>query len=930
MWALLCAVTAAAQITPSARTVYKNRGPLVPYKFVVSLSDAGSCTFSSATDSNAEFAAGMIETVYQSGTKILVDWRLQLNTWSLTAIPDIPYVQNITITFDGGCAAAILPVTMIVRTPHPPGTATYLKSPPVECTVAAQAPAGTTAAGVCISTEELYAAGEKTRKPALFGGTYVDPLFGSKHVTLAPKGEQHSYSARTPWSATGQYLHTYSNGVHNVYRASDGTKWASGLPTAGSMSPFADDEYFYFNARQLRHVRFRAGSGQRTDTLLLDMGIAPYNWTTNLRDGGTGDIPSDGWWAFLSTDAPNQACVLKVAGVTAANVASIDWHSRLYCGSWAGYGQTSLDSVHVTNRDSTTGKTYVIVLSNAGSPTRALIYSINETARTLDFEFDGPEYPDTPNSTAFNGDGIVQAGEEVWAFTGQHSDVVSAADGRQFIVLQMGLGISLGRWIVAAHIAKGRDMFVHESCGGGLKMLYPTQFPPATLLDAHFSGTNHGVVGITHENVPVPAGFQIAEIGSTAPARIGLLRTQLTAVNASAGTLHMAVQPGCTNVGDYCLAAGVAVRLETTGTLPAPLVAGSTYYVESSGGAGTSLCGATPCVTLATARGGSRIVLSDGGSGTHHLVQLHGLSTGTVIVAGTYGPSVQFRCMEGAWAVTVVNDREFTLNGSDCTAEPAAYNNKAAYYVQGARNYSPFRGMLVAANPETGEVRHLAHHRTFRTTLNVYTGYQGLAFGALSRDGKAFAYRAGFGIPYGNSTGYVETEMRLPEQPRVTSVVSAAANAALFRYTSPAPCGLSVSADRELAGVTAIDLPAKDFGERLLAGLLPETQYFYRLVCGNHTPAVEIRNGQFRTTGNPQDPVRLTVEATGIWRAARLVVDYGSTPAVTDGSASIACSEGNVCSVTAETAGGLVYLRQRQVDADGTTLSETAVQPVTI
>lgn len=150
-----------------------------------------------------------------------------------------------------------------------------------------------------------------------------------------------------------------------------------------------------------------------------------------------------------------------------------------------------------------------------------------------------------------------------------------------------------------AVVSAGTNNFLltaDSAVAGGVKWAAPASIPTGVSLD--FMGTPS----------LIPSGY-LAEDGSNV-SRVTFAALFAVLIKAANATISNA-SPGVVTWNAHGLANGDVVKFFTSGALPSPLVAGTTYFVVN---------GTTNTFNVAATEGGAAINTTTGGSGTHTAV----------------------------------------------------------------------------------------------------------------------------------------------------------------------------------------------------------------------------------------------------------------------------------------------------------------------
>lgn len=307
---------------------------------------------------------------------------------------------------------------------------------------------------------------------AAWGHTIRKMTSGPEDLSDETTGQSlHSYSAVTAYSRSGlNFWSEKSNGSETgssqLIRISDLTLLRNNQDLASNyMIPstiYEGTVEHRTDGHTIRKTVMDPVTGITVSTEDYEMNTAPF-FITTMDHGGTSDMTSDGWWAFID-DGGDRVCAVNMAGITTSN-----YLSHVYCGPLGDAYQGSAranDTAHVTQRDRRTGERYVAIYGFQ----HVAFYAVNVGAQRLDYWIT-PEAPDgleQCNVSFGNGDGHWQLGE--CGMPAGHSDFVEW-DGGQYWVAVADFNTMNERWQIAVDISAGPDMFVPVEFGGGLYML---------------------------------------------------------------------------------------------------------------------------------------------------------------------------------------------------------------------------------------------------------------------------------------------------------------------------------------------------------------------------------------------------------------------------------------------------------------------------
>ena len=349
------------------------------------------------------------------------------------------YRGTITISSQAGTQSVSVSWTVVPRGPDPKFS--YLAGPS-GCTQ----PDGFPDAALCTP---LNPAPLGKFQPPPVGGAYADPNFGASVRIMTPPKVFHTYSTPNPLSAKNKYLMTWDfNGIYDVLYAATAKVARKDVKAGENFFWDAyDDEVFYIVSGSAIN-KYDMAKGQ--NTALIDYSRDGHGFT-QIKRGGTGDTSKDNWISFW---APNekQVCALDLTKI------------KTYCadyGSAPGVPYGTIDYTLISKgADKTSGKRYVIVV--AGDPG---VYSVNTATGKLDFEFRGPEDPESNG----NHNGVCDPGEKCMYLS--HSDTFEDSAGVQYLVSNISRGTNAPCEVplVTYKLNKATDILKPVELGGGQK-----------------------------------------------------------------------------------------------------------------------------------------------------------------------------------------------------------------------------------------------------------------------------------------------------------------------------------------------------------------------------------------------------------------------------------------------------------------------------
>ena len=191
--------------------------------------------------------------------------------------------------------------------------------------------------------------------------------------------------------------------------------------------------------------------GARKVSTLIDYSKDVHRFTS-IQSGGTGDTSKDNWLPFW---APNehQVCALDLDQV------------RTYCADYTHIPGLPVGFIDFTliakGVDRKTGKRYVVLVA---VPSLA-VFSVNQAAARLDFEYRGPENPESKG----NHDGVCDAGEKCLATP--HTDTFEDSSGTQYLVFNSDTQSPCEFSLATYRINAGAKILIDAELGGGRKRI---------------------------------------------------------------------------------------------------------------------------------------------------------------------------------------------------------------------------------------------------------------------------------------------------------------------------------------------------------------------------------------------------------------------------------------------------------------------------
>ncbi len=238
--------------------------------------------------------------------------------------------------------------------------------------------------------------------------------------------------------------------------------------------------------------------------------------------------------------------------------------------------------------------------------------------------------------------------------------------------------------------------------------------------------------------------------------------------------------------------------------------------------------------------------------------EAHGYKTGdSVLIAGARG----ITSINGVFKITFTGATTFTLDGHGCTGSYVADSGHSTLNRANAPN-RPNRQEIVVLRPGH-EVRRIAVHRAKIYQGGDLLGYFAAPRASLSRDGQFIAFASNFGHPEHPSVWIADTGVPLATTRLLVKSVEVTDATAIFNYEVPAGedgATILVSSNPSLTNpvVSEPDGSSDTSRQYVVSGLLPQTNYWYRITTGRYAT-----QGQFRTEARASGSARLHIERGG-------------------------------------------------------------------
>jgi hypothetical protein len=361
-----------------------------------------------------------------------------LRGWMAEAKAAGSYDETVVITPQNGRPVNITVAYTVV--PRLPGPAFRYLSGPVGCKQTRDFPDADT----CVIPRDWP---NPMPAPAK-GSSYRDPNFAATVHVLTDPGCNHPYSTPTAISAGNTHVLVWCKDRVEVLDARSGNV----VYTPPSHNRSArwdardDNVYYYMEGAVMKKVNVAT----RQVSTLVDYSKDPHHFS-KIESGGTADTSKDNWNPFW---APNehQICVVDLD------------HARTYCADYTripGPAVTDIDfSMIAKGIDRPTGKRYVLLVA---MPALA-VFSVNQPAGKLDFEYRGPEDPEGHG----NHDGVCDPGEKCLGTP--HTDTLEDSAGIQYLVIN-GQAAPCELALATYRLNAGPKILLPVELGGGRKRI---------------------------------------------------------------------------------------------------------------------------------------------------------------------------------------------------------------------------------------------------------------------------------------------------------------------------------------------------------------------------------------------------------------------------------------------------------------------------
>jgi hypothetical protein len=382
----------------------------------------------------------------------------------------------------------------------------------------------------------------------------------------------------------------------------------------------------------------------------------------------------------------------------------------------------------------------------------------------------------------------------------------------------------------------------------------------------------------------------------------------VSSVDASADTITTSAAHG------YPESHGVRFTV-SGGTLPAPLVAGTTYYVRDS---------TASAFKVSASRGGAAIDITSAGSGTISVTPqatayfvVNATADTFQISASSGGPAIGFGYDLGITFPVVVYD---CINGCQWSMSSIT---------RGAAN-------TTAASHAAGDAVDLLYFRFADVHItDAVGGYQ-----HSLRSGTSFGYRAPTGLRawhwvQGNALGksLQGNALQWPHAPRDRIgglAVSAGSAAARFAFTAPdaSACKLFLNTAAPESSSDASDATIASGSRRrvhVASGLSASATYHYRLTCGTARVSGTVNT---IAAGAPSSRDVELAPAANL-SVATAQIEYGATASLGSSTSPVACSPRCTIAVPGNV-GSVVYFRPVYRNSGSVTVATSPIQSLVI
>lgn len=276
------------------------------------------------------------------------------------------------------------------------------------------------------------------------GGSYVDPQFGYTVQRVSAARTATQYGALSAFSANATYVLIGDElGNASAYTRTTGVKTYPDIANVNlnycAWDATIETKLWCQNTASIVSVDITTGTATTAAT-----------YAYNISMGGTADITDDNWWVFRALGEFDRFCAVNLNGLTTSNQST-----QTYCGSLAPYSLSNIDFIQVTQRDSVTGKRYLVVLGQPG----ALVWSVGASTLTYEYPLTGISEP--------------------------HSDVGQDENGRQIFYWSYGDPYGDRYYLQSIQLNRGTDIFVPTEVGGGAQYLSYVH-PGVSFTDGHY------------------------------------------------------------------------------------------------------------------------------------------------------------------------------------------------------------------------------------------------------------------------------------------------------------------------------------------------------------------------------------------------------------------------------------------------------------
>ena len=324
----------------------------------------------------------------------------------------------------------------------------------------------------------------------------------------------------------------------------------------------------------------------------------------------------------------------------------------------------------------------------------------------------------------------------------------------------------------------------------------------------------------------------------------GVMRVGIQSINVAFSTTvtFTATTTSCNGTfsGGTALTVGTPVVFSTTGSLPAAITAGTTYYVVSA---------TTTVITVASTYGGTAITFATAGTGTHTLSTLSGIPSGTWIAyqdttvgtstSGSYTNFTMFNVTLTSGNVATTNLTRGQVYAIVIQAQSGTWNSTNSFrtwvdvgQVGSMATVFPYTYGIANGATQAKSTNALTH----LLTVGSSTKWYGLSFttsniASFNSTATPNEYGNVFVVPTGTCTSYKVAGVSLPIG--LTNSATTSYNLTLYDSSSTVLQQTSFN-NRDMFAVTTLGLRSYYF-TGTLATLTPGTTYRIALSATSST-----------------------------------------------------------------------------------------------